>query len=349
MQTFFEKISRSYADVKITKNGIDTPQFIEATENLVKLFDLLGSSAFSIVVNDMNGNIKKIRERYLINPTGSNTLQKLVAGEKVEKKRIATEGLLWLNRGLGFTATALRRNLNDPNEELSVSFVKAYEGTLSQFHSIFVRPVFVLAMQACPPRAVFYEKLGGNNKKVHAQMGSWLSALEHIVADLNKQFERSSELNLTDTGYVAKDMRLLEESKIRERFLINPTGNDTLQNLVAGEQGGEKRIATQGLLCGLGFTALALRRSLDDPNEELSVSFTKAYEGTLKQFHGMMIRPVFTLAMKACPYRTVFYDKLGGDNDTVRAQMDTWLSALENIVVELNKFYADHPAYSKGF
>lgn len=40
------------------KDGVDTSQFLEATEGLVKLFDLLGNSAFIIVQNDMKGNIK---------------------------------------------------------------------------------------------------------------------------------------------------------------------------------------------------------------------------------------------------------------------------------------------------
>ncbi|KAG1086568.1 hypothetical protein G6F42_020938 [Rhizopus arrhizus] len=55
--TYFDTLKRSYVDVDTSK-GIDTEQFLEATEGLVKLFDLLGSAAFSVVQNDMNGNIK---------------------------------------------------------------------------------------------------------------------------------------------------------------------------------------------------------------------------------------------------------------------------------------------------
>lgn len=44
---------------------------------------------------------------------------------------------------------------------------------------------------------------------------------------------------------------------------------------------------------GLDFTAQALRRSLDDANEELAASFTKAYEQTLRKHHNMLVRPVF--------------------------------------------------------
>lgn len=47
------------------------------------------------------------------------------------------------------------------------------------------------------------------------------------------------------------------------------------------------------LLRGLKFTALGLRSNVQNPSEELSVSFTKGYDGSLKKHHGMMVRPVF--------------------------------------------------------
>ena len=51
-------ILKRYQDVPVTAEGISTSEFIDATEGVVKLFDLLGSSAFAVVQNDMNGNIK---------------------------------------------------------------------------------------------------------------------------------------------------------------------------------------------------------------------------------------------------------------------------------------------------
>lgn len=50
------------------------------------------------------------------------------------------------------------------------------------------------------------------------------------------------------------------------------------------------------LIRGLQFTSLALRRNVDDPAEELQVSFTKSYEVTLRQHHNMLIRPIFSVS-----------------------------------------------------
>lgn len=46
---------------------------------------------------------------------------------------------------------------------------------------------------------------------------------------------------------------------------------------------------------GLEFTAKALRRSVDHPSEELSASFTQAYEETLRKHHSMLVRPLFSV------------------------------------------------------
>ena len=45
------------------------------------------------------------------------------------------------------------------------------------------------------------------------------------------------------------------------------------------------------------------------------------------------------LAMKACPYRTEFYKKLGDDKTKVDEQMIGWLDALESIVTDMKMVY----------
>jgi hypothetical protein len=76
--------TQPFQDVPVTEQGVDTAAFLEACEDVVKMFgalacldycrctvdeqetqlrlfsfaDLFGSPAFAIVQNDMNGNIK---------------------------------------------------------------------------------------------------------------------------------------------------------------------------------------------------------------------------------------------------------------------------------------------------
>nr|GAT44281.1 predicted protein [Mycena chlorophos] len=196
MAPYLETV-RSFADVDTT-NGVNTVEFLEASEGLVGLFDLLGSAAFSVVQNDLKGNITKVRARYDATPTLSDTLEKLVENEKGEKKRTATEGLMWLLRGQSFTCKALQNAQANPKEELSVAFNDSYANTLKKFHNFVVKGIFSVAMKACPYRADFYAKLaadpaGGpaaSDEKVTEQLNNWLNPLDAIVTRMQTFYEK---------------------------------------------------------------------------------------------------------------------------------------------------------------
>ncbi|KAL2855286.1 glycolipid transfer protein domain-containing protein [Aspergillus pseudoustus] len=193
--TWFDTLKTSFADVPIdasNDNGIATTEFLEAAEALTSLFDLLGSTAFSPVKNDLNGNIKKVRDRQLAAPGESETLQALVLNELKTKKHVATEGLVWLVRGLDFTAQALRHNIDNPQKELADSFRDAYGKTLKAHHSFIIKPIFSAAMSATPYRDNFYAKLGSDSKKVQAATKREVEALEERVAIL-KTFQDRKE------------------------------------------------------------------------------------------------------------------------------------------------------------
>lgn len=85
-----------------------------------------------------------MRARYDAEPTKSATLEQLVENEKTEKKRTATEGLMWLLRGLSFTCKALQNAQANKSEELATAFTKSYEGTLKKFHNFVVKGIFAV-------------------------------------------------------------------------------------------------------------------------------------------------------------------------------------------------------------
>ncbi|KAM5475488.1 hypothetical protein MauCBS54593_001179 [Microsporum audouinii] len=191
--TWLDTMKRSFRDVPIDEssdNAISTTEFLEAAESLVKLFDILGSVAFTPVKSDLLGNIKKIRDRQLAAPAESETLQALVTNELKAKQHKATEGMVWLIRGLDFTAQAFSKNLASDSDELSTSFREAYTNTLKPHHSFVVKPIFSGAMSATPYRKDFYAKLGKDEQQVHAAMRAEIAALEKIVTILNEFLAR---------------------------------------------------------------------------------------------------------------------------------------------------------------
>ncbi|KAI9669304.1 MAG: hypothetical protein M1831_000339 [Alyxoria varia] len=192
--TFFDTLKRSFVtvDVNTANQEINTKHFVEAAESLTTLFDVLGSVAFTPVKNDILGNVRKIHDREVAAPSESKTLQALVTNEIKSKKHTAAEGLVWLVRGLDFTAQSLRQSLGDPKQELSDSFRAAYGNTLKMHHNFMVKPIFSAALSATPYRKDFYAKLGSDEAKVNDDLEKWLSALEKQVSIL-KQFQNTKE------------------------------------------------------------------------------------------------------------------------------------------------------------
>ncbi|KAE8380960.1 glycolipid transfer protein domain-containing protein [Aspergillus bertholletiae] len=190
-QTWFDGLKRSFADVPVgADNSISTTEFLEASESLATLFDVLGSKAFVPVKSDLLGNVK---DRQLAAPTESETVQSLSINELKTKKHTASEGLLWLVRGLEFTSQSLRRHIDNTSEKLSDSFRGAYGNTLSKHHGWAIKPVFNLAMSAAPSNEAFYKSLASDadvsdelKAKIQEQLTREVKALENIVSILQK-------------------------------------------------------------------------------------------------------------------------------------------------------------------
>jgi hypothetical protein len=190
--TYLDTFKGSFTKVPIdaeNANAISTTEFLDAAESLTTMFDILGSVAFSPVKKDMMGNIEKLRKRLLAAPLESQNIQDLVRNELKTKSHTATEGLLWLVRGLEFTCIALSQNLANHDHELSESFRSAYGVTLKPHHSFLIKPVFSAAMSACPYRKDFYSKLGSDDEKVKEELRQYLEALDKIVAILKAFLE----------------------------------------------------------------------------------------------------------------------------------------------------------------
>ncbi|EUC59183.1 glycolipid transfer protein HET-c2, partial [Rhizoctonia solani AG-3 Rhs1AP] len=98
MSNFIQSLKKSFVDVPVTDEGVDTASFLDASDGVVELFNHFNSAAFTPVQSDIKGNIAKVRARLESHPTESVTLEKLIVNEKSEKKQTATEGLMWLLR-----------------------------------------------------------------------------------------------------------------------------------------------------------------------------------------------------------------------------------------------------------
>lgn len=183
--TLLDNFSKSFVDVPVAENkAVSTSEFLLAAESLTTIFDSMGSIAFAPVKNDILGNVTKLRERQLEAPGLSENIQDLCRNELKAKKHKATEGLVWLVRGLEFTCTALDHNQKKASAEMKESFSDAYAKTLKQYHSFLIKPIFSAAMSACPTRKTFYGKMKApdtDQAKVDEQLAAYIPALKNII------------------------------------------------------------------------------------------------------------------------------------------------------------------------
>ena len=93
----------------------------------------------------------------------------MLAAEATEGVHTATQALLWLLRGLQFTMIALQYNQGDSAQELSVSFSKAYEGTLKKYHNFVVKGVFAVSTSYLSILRIYSERRAptGNCSHTH--------------------------------------------------------------------------------------------------------------------------------------------------------------------------------------
>ncbi|KAI6154374.1 glycolipid transfer protein domain-containing protein [Pisolithus thermaeus] len=184
---YFETV-KSFADVPITEDGVETHSFLEASDGLVKLFDLLGSGVFAFVQADIRGNIGVgVRSRYQNASASSITLENLVRSEtSTEQHPHATGCLVRLTRGLMFLCKALQHMQNEPSSELHVCFKHSYDEVLRRHHSFVVRSLAAVAVRAVPYRRDFIARIsqGGDREKFDSELRRWLAGLDVIVKRL---------------------------------------------------------------------------------------------------------------------------------------------------------------------
>ncbi|KAF8991891.1 glycolipid transfer protein domain-containing protein [Cyathus striatus] len=181
MPPYFETV-KSFAEVPISDDGVDTLSFLEASDGLVQMFDLFGSGIFGFVQSDIRGNIHGVRSRYQATHDHSGTLEKLVRYESGEHQKHGTPCLVRLIRGLAFTCKALQNMQQDTSSELHVCFKRSYDDVLKHHHSFIIRSVVSVAIRAVPRRRDFYACIaqGGSVEKLDEELAKWLAGLEKL-------------------------------------------------------------------------------------------------------------------------------------------------------------------------
>ncbi|KAI6176690.1 GLTP domain-containing protein [Aphelenchoides bicaudatus] len=154
----FLTLNGYFPDV-VDGDKIPTGQFLNACQGIGEFVGFLGT-AFLPVKNDVLGNVKKVRTKFDSNPEAFPFLQDLVETDLREHNGslgMASEGLLWLKRGLEFMLELLlgmvkMHREHDQSDSLHGLLSECYERTLKHHHGFISRQLFKVVLVAAPSR-----------------------------------------------------------------------------------------------------------------------------------------------------------------------------------------------------
>jgi len=193
-ETYFSAPERLFPDVE-DEGRIPTAGFLDACQGIGEFVGFLGT-AFLPVKNDVLGNVNKVRIKYESSPGDCPFLQDIVLADLKANNGgmgLASEGLLWLKRGLEFMLEMLlglvqmHRN-NDKSDSLHKLLSGCYEKTLKHHHNFISRQLFKVVLLAAPSRkslikTVAYGKDGYEEFCVQ-HMETHLENFKHCVHSL---------------------------------------------------------------------------------------------------------------------------------------------------------------------
>ncbi|XP_033764378.1 ceramide-1-phosphate transfer protein-like [Pecten maximus] len=185
-------------------NIVDLDSYVNAYEELSKLFGILGS-IFGFVVSDVVEKIEILRD-YRKSPEGEHykSIQSMISYE-VEKKTTdnkkkasGARTLLRLHRAMEFTAQLMTdvRNAEEGAKMSSIT-ATAYNATLSKYHPWLIRKGVSVATYTLPSRKQLLEKImmSDDQSKVEDLMEA--ANLQRQMYDIiQKIYETEKLLNL---------------------------------------------------------------------------------------------------------------------------------------------------------
>uniref|UniRef100_A0AC35TS93 GLTP domain-containing protein n=1 Tax=Rhabditophanes sp. KR3021 TaxID=114890 RepID=A0AC35TS93_9BILA len=146
----------------LVSGQVPTEQFLKACQGIADFVGFFGA-AFNPVKQDIMGNVIKVRTKFESNKERMNTIESLIDQDLIDnnaKLGHATEGLLWLKRGLEFMLEMLSLMVKQyqasedksSSENLTALIRTAYESTLKRHHNFLAKNLFKIVIHAAPYR-----------------------------------------------------------------------------------------------------------------------------------------------------------------------------------------------------
>ncbi|KAK4720234.1 hypothetical protein R3W88_018572 [Solanum pinnatisectum] len=162
--TVFAPALEGIKHVKSEEGVMLTRPFLDVCKHILPIIEKFGA-AMALVKSDIGGNITRLENKYLLNPTKYTNLYSMVQ-EEVEAKTAkgsssCTNGLLWLTRAMDFLVALFRNLLEHQDWTMSQACSDSYSKTLKKWHGWIASSSFTVAMKLAPDRKKFMNVICG--------------------------------------------------------------------------------------------------------------------------------------------------------------------------------------------
>uniref|UniRef100_A0A7E4UPN8 GLTP domain-containing protein n=1 Tax=Panagrellus redivivus TaxID=6233 RepID=A0A7E4UPN8_PANRE len=203
VETYFTDESRMFP--ALVDGKVPTERFLQASKTIADFVAHFGV-AFKPVQTDILGNVEKVRRKYLQDPEAMKYIQDLVdidLNDHDGKFGYATEGLLWLKRGLEFMLNFLRllvegyRENKAKTENMTPALKQAYTNSLKRHHNFIAKQLFNVVVHAAPYRRVLLKAAAYEHEGMEDTVISEIeSHLDNFAQNVNAIVEYYYEKNL---------------------------------------------------------------------------------------------------------------------------------------------------------
>ncbi|WMV36181.1 hypothetical protein MTR67_029566 [Solanum verrucosum] len=162
--TVFAPALEGIKHVKSEEGVMLTRPFLDVCKHILPIIEKFGA-AMALVKSDIGGNITRLENKYLSNPTKYTNLYSMVQ-EEIEAKTAkgsssCTNGLLWLTRAMDFLVALFRNLLEHQDWAMSQACSDSYSKTLKKCHGWIASSTFSMAMKLAPDRQKFMDVICG--------------------------------------------------------------------------------------------------------------------------------------------------------------------------------------------
>ncbi|CAA2980024.1 glycolipid transfer 1 [Olea europaea subsp. europaea] len=184
--TVFTQALEGMKHVKSEEGVMLTKPFLNVCKQILPVIDKFGP-AMALAKSDIGGNIIRLENKYLSNPTQYNHLYSMVQEEAKTAKGSSScaDGLLWLTRAMDFLVGLFRNLLEHQDWSMSQACSDSSGKTLKKWHGWLARSSFTVAMKLAPDRKKFMDVIGGRGD-VNSDMKKFCTTFSPFLEENHK-------------------------------------------------------------------------------------------------------------------------------------------------------------------